>query len=83
MIVICSNGALHVQKRFLAEKKISGNQKADERNVEILLVQGWRVALIWECSIKGKSKRKIKDVIETCSKWLRSSKQTLQIRDMA
>jgi DNA mismatch endonuclease, patch repair protein len=71
------------------QKKISGNQKADARNIEKLLAEGWRVALIWECSIKGKRKRKIADIIETCNNiietcnnWLRSHKRTILIRDV-
>jgi DNA mismatch endonuclease (patch repair protein) len=34
------------------EKKISGNVKRDARNVRSLRKQGWKVAVVWECSVK-------------------------------
>src|SRR5690606_29813490 len=32
--------------------KITGNIQRDQRNWELLLNMGWRVCVIWECSIK-------------------------------
>lgn len=34
------------------KKKIEGNWKRDLKNVESLLSLGWRVCVVWECSLK-------------------------------
>lgn len=35
------------------KKKLDGNRARDERQVRELLLMGWRVALAWECALKG------------------------------
>lgn len=35
--------------------KFSDNISRDKRNVEALLEKSWRVMVIWECSLRGKS----------------------------
>jgi DNA mismatch endonuclease (patch repair protein) len=34
--------------------KISSNKERDSRNVEALKSQGWRIVIVWECSIAYK-----------------------------
>lgn len=53
-------------------KKIEGNAARDERNVQALLDAGWRVMVVWECALKGKTRRDVSDVIESIDAWLRS-----------
>lgn len=52
------------------ESKIKGNKVRDSDNVSTLLEQDWRVAVIWECSIKGKYKLDFIQMIENISLWL-------------
>jgi DNA mismatch endonuclease (patch repair protein) len=35
------------------QQKISSNIARDERNSQLLEVQGWRNLVVWECSLKG------------------------------
>jgi len=35
-------------------KKFDNNVARDRRDVETLLTKGWRVAIVWECVLKGK-----------------------------
>lgn len=51
-------------------EKIGGNQVRDAANIEALLASGRRVAVIWECALKGKHKPGFEDVIDTLSDWL-------------
>ena len=62
--------------------KIDRNQQVDQESLEKLKKAGWRIAYIWECAIKGKTKRIFMDVIEDCQKWLLSDEKTLEIRGM-
>lgn len=39
------------------DKKIETNRKRDERVIDALSEQGWRVLVVWECELKGKEKR--------------------------
>ena len=51
-------------------KKILGNKARDERNLKIYSELGWKVLVIWECAIKGKTRRPLSEVIETAVEWL-------------
>lgn len=53
------------------KKKIESNVKNDEIVVELLLQEGWRVCVIWECAIKGKGKRNLADLSDLIGYWLR------------
>lgn len=37
-------------------KKFNSNIDRDQRNIQSLLDLGWKVVIIWECAVKGKSK---------------------------
>jgi len=50
--------------------KIASNRSRDERSVTALLEQGWRVATVWECSLKGNRKLGKDEVIRQCQAFL-------------
>lgn len=52
------------------KEKITGNQKRDRKNKELLSEQGWRVNTIWECALKRKSPDDISKEIDKLAKWL-------------
>lgn len=56
--------------------KISSNRSRDKRVEEALLEQGWRVATIWECSLKGINKLGGDEVIQKCRLFLLSNQIT-------
>ena len=60
-------------------KKIAGNKERDIRNRDALANAGWRVATVWECSLRGKSRDKVEDVILQLENWLSGEQQWLQI----
>ena len=59
--------------------KIAGNQDRDVRNIAALLDSGWRVAIVWECALKGRLRKPLNEVIDLCENWLMSSEATLQV----
>lgn len=48
-------------------KKFSANIERDKRNVAALLENGWRIATVWECALKG---RDVSRVAELVAHWL-------------
>ena len=52
--------------------KIKGNRIRDLRTQDELRQAGWRVATMWECALRGRSRRPIDEVIRTMAEFLRS-----------
>lgn len=51
--------------------KIGRNQLNDVKAIDSLLVAGWRVGIVWECSLRGRHAN-VPGVIRRVSEWLRS-----------
>ncbi len=49
--------------------KFQTNIDRDRKNIKILLDNGWRVAVVWECSLKGKDSN-VDYVVTSLMKWL-------------
>ncbi|UES52172.1 very short patch repair endonuclease [Roseibium aggregatum] len=60
---------------FWAEK-FKGNVDRDRRNQVALANLGWRVGIVWECSLKGENAA---DTIQAVSAWLMSSGKQFEI----
>ena len=71
--------------------KITGNVVRDSRVREQLLDMGWRVLDVWECSLKGRGRQPVDEVITQCAGFLEgpdrrasvSTNQTVTISDSA
>lgn len=62
-------------------QKITRNQENDLKAQEALLAQKWRVAVVWECVLKSKSKIDEALLIDRIAAWLRSESAVwLEIR---
>ncbi|MEI8210357.1 MAG: very short patch repair endonuclease [Methylococcales bacterium] len=59
-------------------QKIEGNQMNDITVKQTLLAAGWRVGIVWECSLRGKGKN-IDDVINKITTWLGSDQIVVEI----
>jgi len=60
--------------------KIGRNREVDRAAEERLREAGWRVAVIWECALKGRDRLPLEDVNSTCADWLNSDQTRLEIR---
>lgn len=59
-------------------RKFSRNRERDIRDIEKLLLEGWRVGIVWECSITGRNRsEKILSIAEKISCWLEEEKSEL------
>ena len=59
--------------------KITGNMERDRKNHAALEQLGWRILTIWECALKGRTRKPLDDVIEQTASWLRSGKSNSEI----
>ena len=60
-------------------EKFEANKARDKRNIEELTAAGWRVLIVWECSLKGKTEIGIDEVIFRATAWMTSNKTMAQI----
>jgi DNA mismatch endonuclease (patch repair protein) len=60
-------------------KKISGNRRNDERNLEKLKAAGWRTLVVWECAIRGRHRMTEEVLIRTIAGWLSSAKPRKEV----
>ncbi|WP_342370820.1 DNA mismatch endonuclease Vsr [Acinetobacter sp. D009] len=60
------------------EQKIARNQINDNKAIVALLEKNWRIAIVWECSIRGKN-RNPEQVITLIANWLQGSEVFLEV----
>lgn len=59
--------------------KISETVVRDQRQVETLKQQGWRVLIVWECALKGRLSRSEHSVVDEVADWIVSDSHDLTI----
>lgn len=59
--------------------KFKANKERDIKSIERLKTLGWRVSVVWECSLRGKSKLTISEVVNLLKDWLISDIETMSI----
>jgi DNA mismatch endonuclease (patch repair protein) len=64
------------------QTKIERNASNDKVAWDALRVKGWRVCVVWECSLRGKQRLGEGEAIQKIMSWLRSKTETLNIRGL-
>lgn len=59
--------------------KIEGNRERDRRNGAALADAGWRVAVVWECALRGRGEDALRRVADRLARWLTGQRRTLEI----
>lgn len=60
-------------------EKIGKNMLRDKRDIQLLLNDGWRVLLVWECSLRGREKLSDSALCERLEEWVCSGENFAQI----
>ena len=60
-------------------EKIENNVARDRRNQRVYEKLGWRIAIVWECALKGKLKLDSEQVINSLAEWICGSEKYLNI----
>ena len=66
----CYRSTIPKSRREFWEKKFRANRMRDARNTALLLARGWRVMIVWECSLIGKQTLVPEEVVERVRAWL-------------
>lgn len=61
-------------------EKIARNRQVDAAAIERLFASGWRVAIVWECSLKGKHRLETQVLIDQVQNWLNHEGSLLELR---
>ena len=61
------------------KEKLYTNKARDEATSQKLILQGWRVLTIWECSIKGKAKLPEAKVLSRITDWIHNTDSSCSI----
>lgn len=60
--------------------KIDRNVVNDARAEVALRKEGWRIATVWECALKGKTRLDFEDAMRSLARWVKSEESTITIR---
>jgi DNA mismatch endonuclease (patch repair protein) len=70
-------------RRDFWEQKIDANRQRDARNLRLLRDAGWRVMIVWECALKGRTRLPDETVIPAIADWLSADAASSEIRGSA
>lgn len=60
--------------------KIRRNVRNDAKAIESLRDSDWRVAIVWECALKGRMRLDENEAMHRLAAWVRSDSETMTIR---
>ncbi|NIG76618.1 very short patch repair endonuclease [Klebsiella sp. Ap-873] len=60
-------------------EKIGRNVIRDKRDAALLLAQGWRVLIVWECALRGREKMPDRALCERLEEWICSGGYSAEI----
>jgi DNA mismatch endonuclease Vsr len=67
----CAKFVLSKTNTVFWQEKLTRNVVRDRTEYEMLMQDGWRVGVVWECAITGKDRgRRIRSTAEKISQWL-------------
>ncbi len=75
----CALFRMPATNRKFWSDKITNNKRRDQKVRAELLDLGWRVLIVWECSMKGKQRTDFEDLILTIENWLLSDQGELEL----
>ncbi|HAW93388.1 MULTISPECIES: very short patch repair endonuclease [unclassified Arsukibacterium] len=64
------------------KQKISSNRAHDEAVQDKLRELGWRVLLVWECALKGKTKVPLPQLTDEIAHWLRDGSSFAELPEV-
>jgi DNA mismatch endonuclease, patch repair protein len=68
----CSNSKIPATRPAFWSQKLQSNVSRDRQHTKQLLDEGWRVAVVWECSIRRELKSGETGLFEKLTNWLQN-----------
>jgi DNA mismatch endonuclease, patch repair protein len=69
----CYKSTVPQSSRTFWMEKFNANRQRDKRDIDLLLDQGWRVMVVWECALLGKRALPPGEVAVRVRAWLHSA----------
>ncbi|MFT4053845.1 MAG: very short patch repair endonuclease [Novosphingobium sp.] len=66
----CPKGVTPATRRDFWVAKLEANRRRDSQQIDLLLKNGWRAAVVWECALVGRARLPMPAVIEALEIWL-------------
>ena len=76
----CGLCRIPATRQDFGREKLEGNAARDRRNEGALCAAGWRVAIVWECALRGKGERALIDVADRLTEWVRGDEAMIELR---
>ena len=67
------------RQEFWADK-IGRNVANDTKAATALQADGWRVGVVWECALKGRTKPDFAETMQGLAMWVRSAEPSITLR---
>ena len=61
-------------------KKITRNQEKDSETLSLLRMNDWRVLILWECALKGRTRKPLEKIVESIAVWIESVQKIKEIK---
>lgn len=75
----CGLFRLPSTNREFWQTKINSNRERDLRNAAALRAAGWRVAIVWECALRGRGEDAVCKVARDLARWLAGQRRSIEI----
>lgn len=69
----CDLGVIPRSNSAFWHKKISLNQERDRRVTRQLIEEGWKIAIVWECALRGPRRLPIDELLSKLANFIRLS----------
>lgn len=70
----CTLCKIPATRRTFWTAKIARNAERDRQVIRELLSSSWRVLIVWECSLRGRGRQSVDQVIARCEAFIRNPK---------
>ena len=76
----CAYATSPSSNRKFWQTKLADNQERDRRNIGKLRQAGWRVLIVWECTVRGK--QDLFELEDQLGIWIRSAAESGELADI-
>ena len=78
----CSNFQLPKSRVEFWQKKLEGNKSRDQNVLSVLQSEGWRIAVVWECALKGRGQPE-KIIAGKVANWLQGRDSFIELPEVS
>lgn len=73
----CKKSSIPSTREKYWKEKFEKNKERDQRKIDKLLQMGWRVAVVWSCTLEDRNKELVDKTVKKVGRWLNSNDSKL------